>query len=72
VADRWPGVLDPDRIRTNIVVFGHAAAEKVVDHLAADGVLAVTLGPSRVRLVTHLDVDDAGVERACRALATAP
>jgi len=72
VANRWPDVLDPERIRTNIVVFRHAAADKVVDHLAADGVLAVALGPSRVRLVTHLDVDDAGIERACRSLATAP
>jgi threonine aldolase len=72
VAARWPDVLDPDRIRTNIVVFRHPAAAKMVDHLAADGVLAVTLGPSRVRLVTHLDVDDAGIERACRSLATAP
>jgi threonine aldolase len=72
VASRWPGALDPQRIRTNIVVFRHSAAEKVVDHLAADGVLAVTLGPARVRLVTHLDVDDAGIDRACRSLATAP
>jgi hypothetical protein len=35
-------------------------------------VLAVTLGPARVRLVTHLDVDDVGIDRACRSLATAP
>jgi len=72
VASRWPGVLDPERVRTNIVVFRHAAADKVIDHLAGDGVLAVTLGPGRVRLVTHLDVDDAGIDRACRSLATAP
>ena len=72
VASRWPALLDPERIRTNIVVFRHAAADKVVDHLAGDGVLAVTLGPARVRLVTHLDVDDAGIDRACRSLATAP
>jgi threonine aldolase len=71
-AARWPDALDPERIRTNIVVFAHADADKVVDHLGGDGVLAVTLGPSRVRLVTHLDVDDAGIERACRSLATAP
>jgi hypothetical protein len=32
----------------------------------------VTLGPSIVRLVTHCDVDDAGVEAACAALADAP
>jgi threonine aldolase len=69
---RWSGALDAERVRTNIVVFAHPDAEKVIEHLAADGVLAVTLGPARVRLVTHLDVDDAGIDRACRSLATAP
>ena len=46
VAERWPGALDPDRVRTNIVVFRHPDAEKVIDHLAGDGVLAVPLGPA--------------------------
>jgi hypothetical protein len=30
------------------------------------------LGPTRLRFVTHLDVDDGGIDRACRAVATAP
>jgi threonine aldolase len=72
VAERWPGSLDPDRVRTNIVVAPLAHAAKVVDHLASEGVLATMLGSTRLRFVTHLDVDDAGIERACRALATAP
>ena len=72
VAQRWPGSLDPDRVRTNIVVAPLAHAPKVVDHLAREGVLATMLGPTRLRFVTHLDVDDAGIDRACRALATAP
>jgi threonine aldolase len=40
--------------------------------LAEHGVLVGTVGPGVVRLVTHLDVDDAGIDRACAALATAP
>jgi len=72
VAERWPGSLDPDRVRTNIVVAPLAHAPKVVDHLGTEGVLATMLGPTRLRLVTHLDVDDAGIDRACRALASAP
>jgi len=32
------------------------------------GVLVSVLGPRRVRLVTHLDVDDAGVARAAGVL----
>jgi threonine aldolase len=72
VAERWPGSIDPSRVRTNIVVVPLPHVAKVVDHLAAQGVLATTLGPARLRFVTHLDIDDAGVERACRAVSTAP
>jgi threonine aldolase len=72
VAERWPGALDPSRVRTNIVVVPLPHVAKVVDHLAAQGVLATTLGPARLRFVTHLHIDDAGVERACRAVSTAP
>jgi hypothetical protein len=44
----------------------------VLAHLLAAGVLALETAPGRLRLVTHLDVDDAGIERAVAALATAP
>jgi threonine aldolase len=72
VADRWPGALDPARVRTNIVVVPLPHAPKVVDHLAGEGVLATVLGTSRLRFVTHLHIDDAGIDRACRAVAAAP
>ena len=35
---------------------------------ASSGVLVSVLGPRTARLVTHLDVDDAGVDRAAEAL----
>jgi threonine aldolase len=54
-------------VRTNIVTF--PADGRLIDHLREHGVLAGTIAPGVVRLVTHLDVDDAGVERARRALA---
>ena len=72
VAERWPGALDPASVRTNMVVFGHPEPEAVLRHLAEGGVLAGTVAPRTLRLVTSLEVDDAGIERACRALATAP
>ncbi len=73
VAQRWPDCgLDPAAVRTNIVCFTHAAPEKLLDHLHAEGVLAGTIGPQTVRLVTHRDVDDAGLDRARTALAGAP
>jgi len=73
VADRWPDAgLDPAKVRTNIVVFSPPAPDKLLDHLRAEGVLASMVGPGVVRLVTHHDVDDAGVERAVAALRAAP
>jgi threonine aldolase len=73
VADRWPEAgCDPATVRTNIVTWRHPDTDAVVAHLAAHEVLAGTIAPGVVRLVTHHDVDDAGLERARRALAGAP
>jgi threonine aldolase len=73
VAARWPDTgLDPTTVRTNVVVFRHADAEKLVDHLASRRVLSGLIGPGLVRLMTHLDLDDAGLDRAIAALADAP
>jgi threonine aldolase len=72
VAERWPGALDPADVRTNLVVFGHPDPDAVLAHLAGSGVLAGTVAPRTLRLVTSLEVDDAGIDRACRALASAP
>jgi threonine aldolase len=73
VAQRWPDCgLDPALVRTNIVTFAHPTPDKLLDHLRHEGVLAGTIAPRTVRLVTHHDVDDAGLERAVAALAGAP
>ncbi|MGH9265797.1 MAG: threonine aldolase family protein [Acidimicrobiales bacterium] len=73
VAERWPeGGCDPARIRTNVVTWRHPDPVAVVDHLSSEGVLAGTIAPGVLRLVTHHDVDDDGVERAVKALAGAP
>jgi threonine aldolase len=68
------GVVDPARVRTNIVLldltkstldgpaFGAAAR--------AYGVLVSILGPRIARLITHLDLDDAAVDEAIDALTT--
>jgi threonine aldolase len=73
VAERWPdGGCDPARVRTNVVTWSHPDPEAVLHHLRRQGVLAGTIAPGRLRLVTHHDVDDAGVEQARRAIMTAP
>jgi hypothetical protein len=40
--------------------------------LRGEGVLAGTIAPATMRLVTHHDVNDAGLDRAVKALANAP
>src|SRR5581483_5779522 len=72
VADRWPESIDVEQVTTNMVIFDHPAASRLLSHLRAEGVLAGTIAPGVVRLVTHHDVDDEGVELACKAVASAP
>jgi threonine aldolase len=73
VADRWPdSEFDSARVTTNIVTFRHANPPALLAHLEAEGVRAGTIAPGVVRLVTHHDVDDEGIERAIKALASAP
>jgi threonine aldolase len=73
VRERWPDSgCEPEKVRTNIVVFTHSDPEKLLAHLRAEGVLAGTIAPDVVRLVTHNDVDDAGLDRALLAISSAP
>lgn len=70
-----PGIeIDPASVETNIVVVplrpGAAAPVSWCRELAEHGVRAVPFGFEGIRLVTHLDVTDEGVERALRAFRT--
>jgi threonine aldolase len=56
--------VDPGRVETNIVVVEDVAAPMVAEAAKAQGVLVSQVSASRLRLVTHLDVDRAAVERA--------
>jgi len=67
-----PGVeLDPETVETNILVFAVPDAPAFCAALARADVLVIPLDARRVRAVTHLDVDDAGIERALEAAAAA-
>jgi threonine aldolase len=73
LADARPGIVDVADVETNIVVldlteFGLAAGD-VAARARAEGVLVSVLGPSTIRLVTHLDVDAKACERAGNVLA---
>jgi threonine aldolase len=73
VAQRWPKAgLDPRNVPTNVVVFRHPDTKALLGHLGGEGVLAGTISPGVVRLMTHVDVDDDGVARAVRAIRSAP
>jgi len=67
-AQAAPGVVDPASVETNIVVLRGVDAPALRDALAERGVGVGALGPHTVRLVTHLDVDDAACEHAAAAL----
>jgi threonine aldolase len=60
-------VLDPATVETNIVIFGVPDAPAFCAALEREDVGMLPVGPDRVRAVTHLDVDDAGIERALQA-----
>jgi threonine aldolase len=59
---------DPDSTETNIVVLTVADAAAVAASAREQGVLVSALGPTFLRLVTHLDVDDNGIDRAIEVL----
>jgi threonine aldolase len=66
---RIPGLkIDPANVHSNIVIFDCAAARmnavELCDALHAKGVWAQDTAPHSVRMVTHWNVNPAGIERA--------
>jgi threonine aldolase len=67
------GLVDAAKVRSNIVALD--LRKSTLDGPAlgaaarAEGVLVSVLGPRNARLVTHLDVDDAAIDRAIEVLA---
>jgi threonine aldolase len=62
--------IDPTTVETNIVIFDVADASDLHDRLKAAGV-ETSLLEGRVRMVTHLDVDREGIEKALAAVSDA-
>ncbi|RBY88531.1 low specificity L-threonine aldolase [Blastococcus sp. TF02A-26] len=60
--------VDPATVETNMVVLDDVPAPLVAEAAKAEGVLVSQVGPRRVRLVTHLYVDRAGIQRAAKVL----
>ncbi len=69
-----PGSIDPDTVETNILVVdvsvaGWDAADLVAAALE-EGARLYAVGPAAIRLVWHLDVDDAGTDLAIDVVST--
>ncbi len=79
-AQAAPGCVDPATVQTNIVMLDVGplgwTGPGLSEALVAEGVRAYAAGPSRVRFVWHLDVDEAATAYAIdvvgRLLATPP
>jgi threonine aldolase len=56
--------IDPSTVDTNIVIFEVDDPAGVVAGLLAEGVEMTQMGPGRIRAVTHMDVDRAGIDQA--------
>jgi threonine aldolase len=64
-----PGIrIDPLRVETNIVIFETDDATALVGTLWDAGIEVTPLSPTRIRMVTHMDVDRSGCERAVAAI----
>jgi threonine aldolase len=62
------GVCDPATVETNMVMLDLRNAaldgQSLARAAAEEGVLCAAVGPRTLRLIPHLDVDEAGVDRA--------
>jgi len=64
--------VDLSRVETNIVIAnitGEETAESVLSKLKSVGVWAVPFGPTKIRMVTHLDVTRTDCEEALERIA---
>jgi threonine aldolase len=61
--------VDESTVETNMVVLDDVPAPVIAEAAKAQGVLVSQVSARRIRLVTHLDVDRAGIERAADVLA---
>jgi threonine aldolase len=60
--------IDPARVETNIVIFEVQDATNTGEALRSAGVQVTRLDATRLRAVTHLDVDRAGIDRALEVM----
>ena len=55
---------------TNMVYFDIHGAQQAAEAVGEKGIQLLAVGPNTIRAVTHLDVDDEGIEAAIAAFAS--
>jgi threonine aldolase len=71
LAERWPGSVDPDAVRTNIVCApADTLPRDLIGGLGRERVVVGMLDHETVRFVTHSDVDEHDITRVIKALDT--
>ena len=63
------GTIPP--VETNIVLFevkGRFTPKSLVEALALKGILAIAMSPTKVRIVTHLDISESMVKQTIREI----
>lgn len=61
--------LDVEPCYTNMVYFHHPQAPALIEAIQAEGVLALALTPTRIRMVIHLQVSNADIKKSLQAVA---
>ena len=69
LAEAAPGRVEPKNVDTNMIFVRVDDATAFIAQAREQGVLVGASGPREVRILTHLDVDDAGVRAAGDILA---
>lgn len=68
-AQQNPRCASVENVETNIVMINtNGSAQDWVDELAKHNILCMALGPTRMRLVTHLDVSDDAITKVCEVI----
>jgi threonine aldolase len=74
IAEIAPMAVDPDAVETNMVFADVASlgldAMEAIGQLGREGLGVTPIGPGVLRMVTHVDVDDAGIDAALGAWRT--
>jgi threonine aldolase len=64
--------IDMDSVQTNIVIFGFndlkTVTSEVIARLKQDGLLVSVGTKGKIRMVTHLDINDDDIEKAAKIL----